>query len=48
MDKTHYEVYPPLGLFYLSSMFKEKNDVDVQIFDMHLHCKLAGEATLQA
>ena len=38
MDKTHYEVYPPLGLFYLSSMFKEKNDVDVQIFDMHLHC----------
>ena len=38
MDKTHYEVYPPLGLFYLSSMFKEKNDVNVQIFDMHLHC----------
>ena len=37
-DKTHYEVYPPLGLFYLSSMFKEKHDVVAQVFDMHLYC----------
>ena len=36
--KTHYEIYPPLGLLYLSSMFKEKNNVDLQIFDMHLNC----------
>ena len=36
--KTHYEIYPPLGLLYLSSMFKEKNNVDLQVFDMHLHC----------
>ena len=38
MAKTHYEVYPPLGLLYLSSMFKEKNNVDLQVFDMHLNC----------
>ena len=37
-DKSHYEIYPPLGLLYLSSMFKEKKNVDVQVFDMHLHC----------
>ena len=36
--KTHYEVYPPIGLLYLSSMFKEKNNVDLQGFDMHLNC----------
>ena len=33
--KTHYEVYPPLGLLYLSSMFREKSNVDVHVFDMH-------------
>ena len=37
-DKSHYEIYPPLGLLYLSSMFKEIKNVDVQVFDMHLHC----------
>ena len=36
--KTHYEIYPPIGLLYLSAMFKEKNNVDLQVFDMHLHC----------
>lgn len=36
--KTHFEVYPPIGLFYLSSMLKEKNNINIQVFDMHLHC----------
>lgn len=44
--KTHFDVYPPLGLFYLSAMFKEKNNINIQIFDMHHHClqmSLRGE-----
>jgi len=34
--KSHYEVYPPLGLFYLSAMVKrETPEVKIKLYDLH-------------
>ena len=34
--KSHYEVYPPLGLFYLSAMVKrEIPEVEILLYDLH-------------
>jgi radical SAM superfamily enzyme YgiQ (UPF0313 family) len=35
-SSTYYEVYPPLGILYISSMIKrELQNVEVQVFDLH-------------
>lgn len=35
-EKTFYEVYPPLGILYLSSMVKrELKDIKVEVLDLH-------------